>query len=78
MNDIIVVFRSRSAALSFASALRSHGASGRVVNTPRALSASCGLSVRTGGFAKSVAIALCPRDATIYEIRRDGYSKINF
>ena len=76
MNDIIVVFRSRSAALSFASALRSHGVSGRVVNTPRALSASCGLSVRVGGFAKSVATAICPRDAAIYEIRPDGYAKI--
>ncbi len=77
MNDIIVVFRSRSEALSFASALRSHGVSGRVVNTPRALSESCGLSVRAGGFAKSVALAICPRDATIYEIRPEGYSKIN-
>lgn len=76
MNDIIVVFRSRSDALSFNSRLRSYGVSGKVVNTPRSLSLSCGLSVRVGGFGRSVATALCPRDATIYEIRSDGYTKI--
>lgn len=76
MNDIIVVFRSRTDALSFNSRLASYGVSGKVVNTPRALSLSCGLSVRVGGFARSVAAAICPRDATIYEILRDGYEKI--
>ena len=76
MKDIIVVFRSRSDALSFNSRLRSYGVSGKIVNTPRALSLSCGLSVRVGGFARSVATALCPRDAAIYEIRSDGYTKI--
>lgn len=76
MNDIIVVFRSRADALAFSSRLNSHGVSGKVVNTPRALSRSCGLSVRVGGFAKSVALALSPRDAAIYEIRQDGYTKI--
>ncbi len=76
MNDIIVVFRSRADALSFSSRLFKHGVSGKVVNTPRALSRSCGLSVRVGGFAKSVALAICPQDATIYEIRPGGYTKI--
>lgn len=76
MNDIIIVFRSRSEALAFNSRLASKGVGGKVVNTPRALSASCGLSVRVSGFAKSIAIADCPRGATIYEIRSDGYTKI--
>ena len=40
MNDIIVVFRSRSDALSFNSRLRSYGVSGKVVNTPRSAEAS--------------------------------------
>ena len=76
MNDIIVVFRSRADALSFNTRLASYGVTGKVVNTPRSLSLSCGLSVRVGGFGRSVATALCPRDATIYEIAKDGYSKI--
>lgn len=76
MSDIIVVFRSRAQALSFSSALSAHGVSGKIVNTPRALSSSCGLSVRVSGFAKSVALAICPDDATIYEIRGNGYTKI--
>lgn len=76
MSDIIVVFRSRSDALSFNSRLKAYGVSGKVVNTPRALSLSCGLSVRVGGFARSVATALCPSDAAIYEIRNGGYTKI--
>ena len=75
MNDIIVVFRSRGDALRFISVLSARGVQGRIVNTPRALSASCGLSVRVGGFAKSVALALSPANATIYEIRPDGYTK---
>ncbi len=76
MNDIIAVFRSRAEALSFNSSLAARGLAGRIVNTPRALSSSCGLSVRLSGFARSVAIALCPHDATIYEITKDGYRKI--
>ncbi len=76
MSDIIVVFRSRSEALAFNSLLASRGVRGRVVNTPRALSAGCGLSIVASGFAKSVALALCPADATVYEVLGNGYSKI--
>ena len=76
MNDIIVVFRSRNDALTFNSKLAKYGVYGKVVNTPRALSASCGLSVRVSASSRSVESALCPTDATIYEIRGSGYTKI--
>ena len=45
MENIIAVFQNRSHTMSFASHLKRLGARCRVVDTPRELSVSCGVSV---------------------------------
>ena len=43
---ILAVFRSKTETLSFASILRSYGIFCSMVNTPRKINVSCGISVR--------------------------------
>lgn len=43
---ILAVFRSKTETLNFASILRSYGVYCSVVNTPRKINVSCGISVR--------------------------------
>lgn len=42
---VLAVFRSKTETLNFASILRSYGVYCSVVNTPRKINASCGISV---------------------------------
>ena len=46
MGYIIAVFRSRTETLNFASYLRSYNVKCIVINTPRSINASCGISVK--------------------------------
>ena len=43
---VIAVFRSKTETLNFASILRSYGVDCVVVNTPRNINVSCGISVK--------------------------------
>ena len=43
---VLAVFRSRTETLNFASILKSYGVSCSIVNTPRNLNVSCGISVK--------------------------------
>ena len=45
--DILIVFRARSETMNFAMLLRSYKISCQVVNTPRVINVSCGVSVKT-------------------------------
>ena len=42
----VAVFRARTQTLTFASLLRSYGANVEIINTPRNLNISCGISAR--------------------------------
>lgn len=46
MNYILAVFKSRSATLNFANALRSNGIPAAVINTPNQITRACGISVK--------------------------------
>ena len=45
MQNIIAVFNNRNQALQFASALKRLGIRNKIIDTPRDLSSSCGISV---------------------------------
>lgn len=45
---VLAVFRSRTETLNFASILRSYGVPCSIVNTPRSINVSCGISVKFG------------------------------
>ena len=45
--DILIVFRARSETMNFAMLLRSYKISCQVINTPRVINVSCGVSVKT-------------------------------
>ena len=47
MNYIIVVFRARTETLTFANILKNYGVPFQIINTPRSLNLSCGISVKT-------------------------------
>ena len=46
MNYMIIVFRARSHTINFANLLRSYKVDCEIVNTPRKVNVSCGISVR--------------------------------
>ncbi len=46
MNYLIIAFKSRNSLYAFVKNLQLYGISASVVNTPRAVSVSCGLSAR--------------------------------
>ena len=60
---IIAVFRSRTETLNFASILRSYGVACQIVNTPRKINASCGISVQFQGVYKQKAMDIISRRA---------------
>ena len=43
---LLAVFRSRTETLNFASILRSYGVYCTIINTPRTINVSCGISVK--------------------------------
>ena len=45
--DVLIVFRARSETMNFAMLLKSYKISCQVVNTPRVINVSCGISVKT-------------------------------
>lgn len=55
---MLAVFRSRTETLNFASILRSYGINCVIVNTPRKINVSCGISVKFSpnsiNFAKQI------------------------
>lgn len=55
MQFVLAVFRSRTEALTFANLLSSYGVGISIVNTPRRISVSCGISVRFDAKFQSVA-----------------------
>lgn len=46
MQYVLAVFRARSETFTFANLLRSYGIQAQIVNTPRKLNVSCGISVK--------------------------------
>ena len=47
MKHIIISFKSRNSLFSFVKVARGHGLNLKIVNTPRIVSVSCGLSAKT-------------------------------
>lgn len=58
---IIAVFRSRTETLNFASILRSYKINCSVINTPRKINVSCGISVCFNQSDKDTASAILSR-----------------
>lgn len=58
---IIAVFRSRTETLNFASLLRSYGVPCSVINTPRTINVSCGISVKFDAQFKQTATLIASR-----------------
>ena len=46
MQYTLAVFRARNETITFASLLRSYGISAQIINTPRKINVSCGISVK--------------------------------
>lgn len=55
MNYIIVVFKARTETLSFASILREYNVPFQIINTPRSLNLSCGISVKMPAVKRDLA-----------------------
>ena len=60
---MLAVFRSRTETLNFASILRSYGVLCNVVNTPRSINSSCGISVQFQSIYKTKAMEIISRRA---------------
>ncbi len=60
---ILAVFRSKTETLNFASILRSYGVDCVVVNTPRTINVSCGISVKFNADFYGVAKVIISRRA---------------
>lgn len=70
---LLAVFRSRTETLNFASLLKSYGVLCAVVNTPRKINVSCGISVKFNRSDRGVVELIISRRrfdtfAGIYEI----------
>ena len=83
MNYLVIVFRSRSDALSTRNYLAARGVSSSVINAPRSLTHSCGLALKINGVTPSVLTGLLkssPTKAQVYYAKQGqggvGYSKI--
>ena len=55
MRFLIAVFRARTETLSFANLLKAYRVPFRIINTPRNLNVSCGISVQFPISARSIA-----------------------
>ena len=58
---MLVVFRSRTETLNFASILRSYGVNCMIVNTPRRINVSCGISVQINARDSAIAKQILSR-----------------
>ena len=58
---LLAVFRSKTETLSFASLLRSYGVRCNVVNTPRNINVSCGISVRFSSYDEQTVLMILNR-----------------
>ena len=47
MKHLIISYKSRNSLYSFAKILRANGISVNIINTPRSIAISCGLSIKT-------------------------------
>lgn len=77
MKYLIIAFKSRNNLQSFARNLRLYGISVSIVNTPRSVSVSCGLSARVEyRYLNTIKIALSKTDLSsflgVYAITRNG------
>lgn len=79
MNNIIAVFNNRSWAMHYASSLKKLGVPSKIINTPRELSTSCGISVVFGsrflGQGKKIIDAYGLRDVKLYVASGDLFQK---
>ena len=55
MNYIIVVFKARTETLSFARILKGYNVPFQIINTPRNLNLSCGISVKMPAYKRELA-----------------------
>lgn len=77
MKYLIIAFKSRNELQSFARALRLYGITVSIVNTPRSVSVSCGLSARAEyRYLNSIKTALSQSNFSsfigVYLINRNG------
>ncbi|MEG1752047.1 MAG: DUF3343 domain-containing protein [Clostridia bacterium] len=54
MDFLLAVFRSRTETISFANILSSYGVNSKIINTPRSINVSCGISVLLQPDAKQI------------------------
>ncbi len=77
MKYLIIAFKSRNDLQSFARTIRLYGINVSIVNTPRSVSVSCGLSARAEyRYLNTIKTALTQTDLTsfigIYAVTRNG------
>lgn len=81
MENIIAVFKNRNQAMRFASDLKRLGIASKIINTPRELSVSCGISVvfssRYLGQGKLVLGRMDYRDVKLYVTSGDVFRKFH-
>ena len=61
MKFLVAVFRARTETLSFANILRSYGVPFQIINTPRNLNVSCGISVKFPSTKREIAQQILAR-----------------
>ena len=61
MQYTLAVFRARNETITFATLLRSYKINAQIVNTPRKISVSCGISVKFSSSAQDMAQQLLQR-----------------
>lgn len=79
----LVVFRARSETMKFHSLISSYNVKSSIVNTPRQIAVSCGISVKIDSSALGVAKEILSRRqfftfAGIYLMQNDTYTRGNF
>lgn len=81
MEYMIAVFRARTETINFASLLRSYGVNVTIINTPRQINVSCGISVKFNPAYKEKAREVISRRkfdtfAGFYLIKTNGMRQI--
>lgn len=61
MQNYLAVFRARTQTLMFANLLKSYGVPITIINTPRKINVSCGISVKFGVQHKKIADEIIAR-----------------
>ena len=80
MQNVIVVFRARSETMNFAMLLKSYKIPCQIINTPRSINVSCGISVKvSSSFLNEVRQVLSRRKfdtfGGIYQISQNGLNQ---